>query len=150
MIAYRISNPLYRDDLSGTGAKLYGGRWNSVGVPLLYLASTISLAWLEMLVHLQYGDKSTDFALLQIELPDTAHPLQLNNLKENWQQDLDYTQFIGDEFVRAKQRLLLKVPSAVVPEEQNWLVSPLHPDFKKTTIVSTKIFRFDERLFISP
>lgn len=149
MIAYRICNPLYQNDLSGTGAKLFGGRWNSKGIPLLYLASSISLAWLEMLVHLQHGDKSTEFALLQIALPDTAPTLQLGQLKADWQADLDYTRFIGDEFVKTRQRLLLHVPSAVVPEEFNCLVSPLHEDFTKIAIVSTKIFRFDERLFIS-
>jgi len=148
MIAYRISNLLYKDDITGMGAKLYGSRWNSVGVPMLYLASSVSLAWLEMLVHLQYHDKSTDFALLHVEVPDAAPQLQLSKLKQHWQEDVDYTQFIGDEFVRSQQALLMKVPSALVPAEINYLVNTQHPDFKKVKIISTNIFRFDERLFI--
>jgi RES domain-containing protein len=147
MIAYRICNPLYKADISGMGAKLYGGRWNSVGKSLLYLASSISLAWLEVLVHLQPQDKSTDFALMHVDVPDAAPQLRLGQLKARWQEDVGYTQFIGDEFVRSKQNLLLQVPSAVVPEETNCLVNTQHPDFKKVKIISTKIFTFDERLF---
>jgi RES domain-containing protein len=146
---YRISNLPYKDDLSGTGAKLYGSRWNSIGTPMLYLAGSISLAWLEMLVHLQYQDKSTDFALLYVNLPPDAaiQELQAAKLKQHWQQDIGYTRFIGDEFIRSKQKLALKVPSAVVEEEANYLVNPLHPAFKKVGIVKSKIFQFDHRLF---
>jgi RES domain-containing protein len=149
MITYRICNLSFKDDISGNGAKLYGSRWNSVGTPMLYLASSISLAWLEMLVHLQLQDKSTDFALLYVNIPSNAEiqELQTGKLKQHWQSDAGYTQFIGDEFVRSKQKLILKVPSALVEEEANYLVNPLHPDFKKTEIIKTKIFQFDHRLF---
>jgi RES domain-containing protein len=149
MIAYRICNLPFKDDISGSGAKLYGSRWNSIGTPMLYLASSISLAWLEMLVHLQLQDKSTDFSLLYINIPPVTdiQELEIGKLKQNWQVDAGYTQFIGDAFIRSKQKLLLKVPSAVVEEETNYLVNPLHPDFKKVAIVKTKIFQFDHRLF---
>jgi RES domain-containing protein len=149
MTAYRICNLPFKDDISGTGAKLYGSRWNSIGTPLLYLAGSISLAWLEMLVHLQFQDKSTDFALLYVSIQQDAEiqELQIGKLKQNWQLDAGYTQFIGDEFVRSKQKLVLKVPSALVDEEANYLVNPLHPDFKKAEIVKSKIFQFDHRLF---
>ncbi len=149
MIAYRICNLPFKDDISGNGAKLYGSRWNSAGTPMLYLAGSISLAWLEMLVHLQLQDKSTDFALLYVNISADAaiQELQSAKLKKNWQSDPGYTQFIGDEFVRSKQKSVLKVPSAVVEEEANFLVNPLHPDFKKTEIIKTKIFQFDHRLF---
>jgi RES domain-containing protein len=149
MTAYRICNLPYKDDISGTGAKLYGSRWNSIGTPMLYLAGSISLAWLEMLVHLQYQDKATDFALLYINIPGDAsiQELQAGKLKQDWQQDLGYTRFIGDEFIRSKQKLALKVPSAVVEEEANYLINPLHPAFKKIDILKSKIFQFDHRLF---
>jgi RES domain-containing protein len=149
MITYRICNLSFKDDISGNGAKQYGSRWNSIGTPMLYLAGSISLAWLEMLVHLQHNDKSTDFALLYVSIPPNAgiQELQTGKLKQNWQSDAGYTQFIGDEFVRSKQKLILRVPSVLVEEEANYLVNPLHPDFKKTEIVKTKIFQFDHRLF---
>jgi RES domain-containing protein len=149
MTTYRICNLPFKDDISGSGAKLYGSRWNSIGTPMLYLASSISLAWLEMLVHLQFQDKSTDFALLYISIPEGAavQELQIGKLKQNWQLDAGYTQFIGDAFIRLKQKLILKVPSALVEEEANYLINPLHSDFKKAEIVKTKIFQFDHRLF---
>ena len=149
MTAYRICNLSFKDDISGSGAKLYGSRWNSIGTPMLYLAGSISLAWLEMLVHLQYQDKSTDFALLYLNLPGEAaiQDLQIAKLKQDWQRDVGYTRFIGDEFIRSKQKLALKVPSAVVEEEANYLVNPLHPAFKKVEIEKSKIFQFDYRLF---
>jgi RES domain-containing protein len=149
MTAYRICNLTYRDDISGSGAKLYGSRWNSIGTPMLYLASSVSLAWLEMLVHLQLQDKSTDFSLLYVNIPPGTEiqELQVGKLKQNWQLDAGYTQFIGDAFIRSKQKLILKIPSAVVEEETNYLINPLHPDFKKIEIVKTKIFQFDHRLF---
>jgi RES domain-containing protein len=149
MIAYRICNLPFKDDISGTGAKLYGSRWNSIGIPMLYLAGSISLAWLEMLVHLQHNDKSTDFALLHISIPTDAEiqELQIDKLKHDWQSDAGYTQFIGDAFIRSKQKMVMRVPSAIVEEEANYLVNPLHPAFKKTAIVKSKNFQFDHRLF---
>ncbi len=149
MITYRICNPLYQDDLSGTGAKLYGSRWNSVGTPVLYLASSISLASLEMMVHLQFADASRDFALLYINAPDTAsvHTLEPAKLKTGWQQDIGYSRFIGDQFIQSAQNLLLKVPSAIVEEEYNYLANPLHADFGKIKINRSRTFHFDERLF---
>lgn len=148
MTYYRICNPIYADDLEGTGAKLYGSRWNSAGKPMLYLAEYISLAALELLVHLQRGDKSNEFALLSILVPETEiAAISFSKLKNNWREDIGYTQFIGNEFIRNKQSLLMKVPSAIVPEEHNLLVNPLHPDAKKIKIIRSKTFRFDNRLF---
>ena len=69
MIVYRISNTRYSDDISGTGAKLHGARWNSVAVPMLYTAEHISLAVLEMLVNTHFNDYNIELDLVYI-LPD--------------------------------------------------------------------------------
>ena len=79
MIVYRICNALYSDDLSGTGAKLFGGRWNSKGVSMLYVSEHISLAVVEMLVHNQFKDFSVDFSILKIALPDT---IEIKEIKQ--------------------------------------------------------------------
>jgi RES domain-containing protein len=149
MIAYRITNSLYSNDLSGTGAKLAGGRWNSKGVPLLYATEHISLAALEMLVHTHFKNFAIDLDLVSIQIPATAIPAEISvkKLKSNWVNDLAYTRFMGDEFIRDKQSLLLKVPSAVIHEEFNCLLNPLHVDFKKIKIIKTTSFKTDERLF---
>lgn len=149
MIIYRISNSLHSDDISGTGAKIFGARWNTKGTPMLYTSGTISLALLELLVHSQFSRFSIELDLVTIQLPPSfkAAEISIKKVKESWEKDHDYTQFIGDEFIRNKQDLVLKVPSAIVQEENNFLVNPLHPDFKKVKIIETRSFKTDERLF---
>lgn len=149
MIMYRICNSIYSNDLSGNGAKLFGGRWNSKGFAMLYVAENISLTVLEMLVHNQLKDFANELSILRISIPDTIEvkEIKLTKLKENWVDDYNYTRFIGNEFVKSASNLLLKVPSAVVNEEHNFLINPLHTDFKKVKISEVKQFRTDKRLF---
>jgi RES domain-containing protein len=148
MIVYRIAVEAYKDDISGNGASIYGARWNSVGTRMLYTSSHISLAILESLVHLPERKFPPDLHLIKI---DIAHALEssqvtVDKVKREWKQQLDYTRWIGDQFIRNKEALLLKVPSAVVPEEQNILINPLHKDFRKIKIVSAEVLDIDERL----
>lgn len=149
MIVFRISNSLYNNDISGSGAKLMGSRWNSKGIPLLYTSQFISLAVLEMLVNTNFKDYAMALDLMYIYFPEeqATTNIDLKNLKMNWKDDLGYTRFIGDEFIKQKEFLILKVPSAVIQEEYNYLANPLHPDFKKIKITKTKSFWPDERLF---
>lgn len=149
MIVYRISNAAYSDDISGTGAKLMGGRWNSKGIPVLYTSQHISLAVLEMLVNTNFKDYDIALDLMYITVPDqlSVSAIKLSTLKKDWNSDFDYTRYIGDEFFNQKETLVLKVPSAVIQEEYNYLVNPLHADFKKIKITNTKSFWPDERLF---
>ena len=116
---------------------------------MLYTSQHISLALLEMLVNTQFKDYAIPLDLLSIQFPDSTEPGEVSpkKLKKDWISDFEYTRFIGDEFLKDKQRLVLKIPSAVIPEEQNFLVNPLHPDFKKVKILETRSFRTDVRLF---
>ena len=149
MIVYRISNPAYSNDLSGTGAKMYGARWNSKGIPMLYTTEHISLALLEMLVHTHLNDFSIPLELIYIHLPDnySIQEVQLSKLKANWISDIEYSRFIGDEFIKSRKHLALQIPSAVIQEEYNYLINPVHPDVKKIKINEIKSFRPDKRLF---
>lgn len=149
MIVYRISNTLYSKDISGNGAKKSGARWNSKGTAILYAAEYISLAVLEMLVNTHFKDYSIELDLLFIQLPDEGaiSEIKIAKLKDGWKEDPSYTKFIGDEFCKQKKSLILKVPSSIINEENNFLINPLHPDFKKVKIVKTKSFWPDERLF---
>jgi RES domain-containing protein len=149
MIVYRIANSAYKDDISGVGAKINGARWNSKGIPMLYTAEHISLAVLEMLVNTHFKDYSIELDLLYIQLPaaPSITEIKLSRIKDKWKEDTSYTKFIGDEFIKQQQSLLLKVPSAVITEEYNFLANPLHTDFKKIKIVKTKSFWPDKRLF---
>lgn len=149
MIVYRISNAAFSNDISGTGAKRMGGRWNSKGVPVLYTSQHISLAVLEMLVNTNFKDYNIALELMYINFPDQlpTASIELKNLKQNWKEDPEYTRYMGDEFIKHKESLILLVPSAVINEEHNYLANPLHPDFKKIRISKTKSFWPDERLF---
>lgn len=126
-----------------------GARWNSVGIPVLYTAEHISLAVLEMLANTNFKDYAIALDLMYIRLPDQYRPvtIELSSLKNNWKEDFDYTRYIGDEFFKQKRSLFLKVPSAVIEEEHNYLANPLHQDFKKIKIFKTKSFWPDSRLF---
>jgi RES domain-containing protein len=149
MIVYRISNIEFSNDISGTGAKINGSRWNSKGFPVLYTSQFISLAVLEMLVNTNFKDYAIALDLMYINLPDAQSivNIDLKHLKNNWKDDFEYTRYMGDEFFKQKESLILKVPSSVIQEEYNYLVNPLHGDFKKIKLVKTKSFWPDERLF---
>jgi RES domain-containing protein len=149
MTIYRITNSLYKEDISGIGAKMYGGRWNIPGYPALYTSECISLCVLEMLVNISLPESQFNFHLLQINIPDSFEPVVIakKKLKANWQDDENYTKFMGTEFLKNEQSLLLKIPSAVISEENNYLINPLHKEFKKVTISTSYPFKFDNRLF---
>lgn len=147
MIVYRISNELYKDDISGNGAAINGSRWNSKNIRMLYAGEFISLTILESLVHLRQGDLPEKQYLLKIELPDVElQEIKVLKLADKWQQQISYTQWMGDQFIAADQALVLKVPSAIVPQEHNFLINPLHKEFKKVKIVTNELLDLDKRL----
>lgn len=149
MEVYRFANRRYIGDLTGTGAKLYGGRWNHKGLAALYTSSTISLSLLEVLVHALSLEQLESLSLLKLHIPKTLESSlrELNNLKPHWYEDQEYSRFIGSEFLQNRNVLILKFPSAVVTEEYNYLLNPLHSDFDKLEIVSTTNYKFDQRLY---
>jgi RES domain-containing protein len=150
MIVYRLATAQYKDDLSGTGAKLFGGRWNSAGIPVLYSTENISLAVLEILVRADKHTVPGSYHLIKINIPGTATatPITIEKLKKSWRDDIGYTQWMGDEFLKSNEGLLLKVPSAIVDQENNYLLNTNHKDFQKVKIQQTSPFNFDKRLFI--
>ncbi len=150
MIIYRLSSGDYMNDLSGTGSKLYGGRWNSVGMKAIYTTENISLAILEILVHIKKYKRPLDYHLVTISIPDSIKPVIIikEKLKKNWKDDAAYSQFMGDEFLKNGQSLVLKVPSVIVEQEYNFILNPGHADAGKIKIVSTKLFEFDKRLYL--
>lgn len=150
MTIYRLSIEQYKDDISGTGAKLYGGRWNTAGIPVLYSTENISLSVLEILVRTNINLIPLHYYLLKIELPDNAaiNTINKNKLKKEWKTDIGYTQWIGNEFLKSNKSLVLKIPSAIVDEEHNFIINTEHIEFKKMKITSSKKFSFDKRLYL--
>ena len=148
MMVYRFSAEEYKEDISGNGARLFGGRWNSKGIPVLYTSNHISLSVLELLVHNKnYASYRSPF-LISISIPDTIFPVvtTAEKLTAGWQSNIDYTRWIGDQFIRVNHSLVLQVPSSIIPQENNFLINPLHNDFKKIKIASAELFELDKRL----
>lgn len=149
MIFYRFAHRKFSHDLSGTGAKLKGGRWNPPGLPVVYTSESISLAVLEILANALTLQELQSVQLMQIEIPGNAscHEIKLQSLKRNWYKDFDYTQWMGQEIIRSQKALLCRCPSAIIQQEHNYLINTLHPDFKTVKLREAKDFDFDERLF---
>lgn len=149
MIIYRLSTGKFAKDISGTGAKLYGGRWNPIGFAGLYTSQYISLAILEILVRATKFTSPDSYTLTSFEIPDNCiFSIQLKKLKKEWKSDLKYTQGIGEDFLTENNCLCLQVPSAIVPMENNFLLNPLHPDFKKVKIIDSELLELDKRLIM--
>lgn len=151
MIVYRLSKSKYSNDLSGRGAEQAGGRWNSKGLPMLYTSASRALCTTEVAVHVPLGVVPLDYVMVEIEIPDKLIQIvDLIFLPNNWKEfpHTEYTKKIGNEFLKNFQNLTLKVPSAVVNGDFNYLINPLHKDFSKLKINKIEPFEFDRRLFV--
>lgn len=133
---------------SGEGARLYGGRWNSKGVPVVYTAGSQSLAVLEMLV--QDDPLRARYIVIPATLPKALKVERLTDeqLPAGWRDIAvrDLTQALGDEWLKRGSSAVLAVPSAVIPAETNYLINPLHPAFGKIEIGAPQDFLTDPRL----
>jgi RES domain-containing protein len=145
--AYRITRRPYAD-LSGEGARLAGGRWNSPGRAALYLAESRALAILETLVHLDLDRHLVprDYVILEVDLSALAGaPAWLIEGPAVAPSDAD-CRIIGDRFLAANQALALRVPSIIVPHAGNYVLNPAHPLSAQLGIKSIEPFAFDRRL----
>lgn len=140
MQAWRICRESFAD-LTGEGARLYGGRWNSPGRPVVYAAETAALAVLEVRVHLDldWDVLPSDYVLVTIHLPE----IQIEELAALPEDTVE----VGDAWLASRRSALLKVPSAIVPESFNMLINCAHPDAAAVSIASIRPFAFDERLW---
>lgn len=146
MLVYRISSPKFIEDLSGTGAKQYGGRWNDKGVPMVYFAMSRAMAVMEVLVHLRPVALDQDFALAIFEIPDDAVlTIAVKDLPENWGDETETLRRIGNQFVKDNKYLVMKVPSAILEEEYNVVLNPNHHHSVKVKLIEKRVFRFDKR-----
>ena len=147
MIIYRLATTEFAGDLSGEGAKIYGGRWNPVGIAGVYFSEFISLAILEILVRAGKFTAPDAYTLLSIEIPEESiASIELKKLKKGWQDHIEYTRSIGEDFIKMNKTLALKFPSVIFPQEHNYLMNPLHNDLKKVKMVNSELLDLDKRL----
>lgn len=146
---WRIVTARFADNaFSGEGARLFGGRWNRKGLPMVYTADSRSLALLEMMV--QDDPLRARYLLIPAFLPSevSLRELEVAELGEDWRalSSRDRLQAIGNDWLQARESCMLSVPSAVVPAERNFLINPLHPDFLKIAIGEAEALETDVRL----
>ncbi|HET6527939.1 MAG TPA: RES domain-containing protein [Balneolaceae bacterium] len=154
MIVYRFGREKFIKDLSGTGAKIYGGRWNQKGTNLLYSSEHCSLALLELLVHASFNLLPKDIYLLKLSIPETI-PLDVieqNDLPDDWRNypAPESLAAMGSHWADEQNTVGLKVPSVLTPDESNILLNPNHPAFKRIKIESVSPFSLDLRFYSNP
>lgn len=136
---------------SGEGSRLYGGRWHQAGLPVIYTASSLSLAALEVLVHFDHDLIPAAFTAFAVEIPNTVRLQRLapRKLPADWRvlPATEATRDIGARWFRAQKSVALIVPSALIPQEDNILLNPRHPDFAKVRMAPGVPFTFDPRLW---
>lgn len=148
MRLWRISNYA---DLTGAGGMNSPGRWHSRGIEIVYLAESPASVLLERLVHLEIDadELPVHYQLLAVEVPGEVvfETIDAQDLSENWRSSEFVTRPPGDRWLQANRTALLRVPSAIVPHTNNWLLNPNHPDAAKARIVFLDRAPFDPRLF---
>ena len=151
MELFRITQQKYAEDLSGNGARLFGGRWNSEGLFAVYTSSSRSLALLETLAHTPAKMmQERIYILVILSVPEAVklEEIDREKLTAGWDapDTRPLTKKLGDQFLRSKSGLLLSVPSVLMPEENNYILNPLHPQIKKVKLVYKRRIHFDSRL----
>lgn len=151
MNVYRIGKKKYIKDLSGQGARFYGGRWNYSGYRVLYASESIPLAILEYITKTgAVEEELINLSIAYIEVKDDASfsTIKIEDLPEDWNtypvpEDLKK---IGTDWIISAQSLILKVPAVSAPDSYNILINPIHPEFKKVNLLKVSEYQPDLRL----
>ena len=152
MEVFRISKTNYAYQLTSSGI---ANRWNREGQRVIYAGSSRSLATLELIAHKTSIQPTIPYKVMVISIaddPDLVRQVNTRNLPTNWQSETteqDATQRIGSAWYIQKESLLLKVPSAIIPYEYNYVINTGHPDFiSKVQLVRTEDYSWDKRLLL--
>ncbi len=149
MELFRISAEKHSSKLTSSGAS---NRWNKKGEYVIYTGSSRSLSTLELVVHRNFIKPDIIYKVMTISVPDTDNlikSIKINDLPDNWRQFEAYSklQKTGSEWINSRESLLLEVPSAIIPQEYNYIINTEHPDFEKSVkLIRTENYFWDERL----
>ncbi|MEA2162267.1 MAG: hypothetical protein QOK37_394 [Thermoanaerobaculia bacterium] len=144
-----VKSRFVKHAFDGEGARLYGGRWSSPGGAVVYTSATASLAVLEVFANIQRGDLLASFDLFSCTFNDSlVSRIEVADLPANWRQSPAplRLQEMGDEWLRNRSAAVLQVPSSIIEHENNYLLNPRHPDFKRVKRSPPESFVFDLRL----
>lgn len=145
MILYRCSLLKWVHDLTGTGAYLHGGRWNSPGTRLVYTAENNVLAAFEVALRIPLDQISKNYVMVPIDVPEDTD-IYAPELPKNWNSDIKLSRQLGDAFAKEGSHLLMKVPSALITDSYNFLINPRHALIKKVKTKEPRTILFDKRL----
>ena len=150
MRIWRICARRHRS-FDGEGARRYGGRWNHTGTSLVYTSGSLSLAVLELFVHVDIDTAPGELVAIQVDIPDTVkiETIKIESLPRDWRRypASQALKEIGTAWAKKSSTLILAVPSAVIPAERNYLLNPAHRDFKRIRLRKPVAFRFDSRMW---
>ena len=135
---------------TGEGARLYGGRWNSPGLRVVYASTSLALAAVETFVNIEPNLQPDDLVAIEGDLPDDLNidRTDLKALPRNWNEKRDRSLcHFGDDWIREAKTVALMVPSAAIRGEWNVLLNPTHSDFKNVSFDAPVPFHFDARMF---
>jgi RES domain-containing protein len=137
----------------GEGARLAGGRWNRKGTAVVYTSATRSLAAQELFVHLALDEAPADLVAASAEIPDDLPitALRIADLPKGWRRfpAPESLADLGTNWVESNESAVLEIPSAVIPQESNYLLNPRHPDFHRIRAQQPEAFTYDPRMWKS-
>lgn len=147
MNVFRIVRERWSHELRASGNE---ARWNSEGNLIIYTSASRALACLENFVHRSGENSKQLFATTVIKIPDELkiEEIKLKDLPHDWNDRMNFsiTQKTGNDWLTSLSSAVLKVPSAIIPEEFNYLLNPAHNDFRKIRVIRKEVFRFDKRM----
>ncbi len=149
MIVYHIGRTKYANNLTGEGAKLFGGRWNNKMVRCIYTSESRALALLEYTVNININEIPRALSITIIEIPDDKiTPVKEANLPGDWKQAPapSSTKIFGSALLLAAAKPVISIPSIIIPDEFNYLLNPLHPESNKFKVVDVSDFVYDVRI----
>lgn len=150
LVVWRLTKARYASTaFDGEGARRHGGRWNSLGMRVVYASQSQALALLEQLVHIGDSKVLTSFAMIGATVPEAiVQTIENASLPSAWRSHPPPVELqqLGDRWIRAGATAVLRVPSAICPGEFNYLLRPDHPDFHRIRIGSLQPFALDPRL----
>lgn len=151
LTAWRLTEAIYQADaFGGEGARAFGGRWSSPGYWIVHTSEHASLAILEVLANAFRPKLLSYFVLASCTFDESlVTHVEIEELPLNWRDPRPPVELrdFGDEWIRSERSAVLSLPSVIVEHERNYLLNPVHPDFKRIKLVAPKPFRFDPRLF---
>ncbi len=149
MLVYRVSRMKFANDLTGEGARLFGGRWNNKMVACLYTSESRALAVLEYTVNVNIDDIPRALCIITLDIPDgPIKVLDETDLPGDWKRSPapSSTKEFGSDLLLKAAEPIIKIPSAIIPGEFNYLLNPLHPDSNKFKLIEIVDFVYDVRI----